>query len=234
MQTYFVQKIKDKRVYFFDNDKNHIKKVMRMNVGDQVKVIYNSQTYIAEIKNVEPLHVDIIDEILENFEIEQKIDLFQASIKPSHFEWIVQKACEMHVNSIYQLILERTYNSNLIKENRIQTIIKEACEQSRRNKMVNYFKEFQFIDLINKINDYDVVLIAYENEKQQKLSNLKIDWKKIQKIAVVIGGEGGFSQEEVEILKEFSNTFLISLTKTILRSETASLYLLANLIEKII
>ena len=234
MQRYFVPKIKDKKVYFYDSDVHHIKNVMRMRLHDKVIVINKTKAFVAEIINLEPLHATIIKPYTLNCELATKIDLFQASIKPNNFEWIVQKACELGVNSIYQTIFKRTYNHSLIKTNRILTIIKEACEQARRNHLVNYYAQFSFNELLKYLRDYDLILIAYENEKQNLLNNAFKEELTYQKIALVIGPEGGFEQMEINLLKQFDNAICISLTKTILRSETASLYLLANLVNKLI
>ncbi|EDU06090.1 RsmE family RNA methyltransferase [Ureaplasma urealyticum] len=234
MQRYFVSKIKDKKVYFYDSDVHHIKNVMRMRLHDEIIVINETQAFIAEIINLEPLHATIIKPYFNDCELSTKIDLFQASIKPNNFEWIVQKACELGINSIYQTIFKRTYNSTLIKNNRISTIIKEACEQARRNYLVNYYEQFSFSELLKVLLSYDLILVAYENEKQIFLNDIFKENSTYQKIALVIGPEGGFEQEEIALLKKINNVVCISLTKTILRSETASLYLLANLINKLI
>lgn len=234
MQRYFVSKIKDKKVYFYDSDVHHIKNVMRMRLHDEIIVINETQAFIAEIINLEPLHATIIKPYFNDCELSTKIDLFQASIKPNNFEWIVQKACELGINSIYQTIFKRTYNSRLIKNNRISTIIKEACEQARRNYLVNYYEQFSFSELLKVLLNYDLILVAYENEKQIFLNDIFKENSTYQKIALVIGPEGGFEQEEIALLKKINNVVCISLTKTILRSETASLYLLANLINKLI
>lgn len=166
MQRYFVSKIKDKKVYFYDSDVHHIKNVMRMRLHDEIIVINETQAFIAEIINLEPLHATIIKPYFNDCELSTKIDLFQTSIKPNNFEWIVQKACELGINSIYQTIFKRTYNSTLIKNNRISTIIKEACEQARRNYLVNYYEQFSFSELLKVLLNYDLILVAYENEKQ--------------------------------------------------------------------
>lgn len=209
MQRYFVSKIKDKKVYFYDSDVHHIKNVMRMRLHDEIIVINETQAFIAEIINLEPLHATIIKPYFNDCELSTKIDLFQASIKPNNFEWIVQKACELGINSIYQTIFKRTYNSTLIKNNRISTIIKEACEQARRNYLVNYYEQFSFSELLKVLLNYDLILVAYENEKQIFLNDIFKENSTYQKIALVIGPEGGFEQEEIALLKKLIMLFVL-------------------------
>lgn len=235
MQRYFVKKIKDSIVYFYEDDFTHITKVMRFKIGDEIIVIYDDISYLATITNLHPyVSAKTIKTISNNNELQTTIDLFQASIKPSNFEWIVQKAVELHINNVYQLILKRTYNANLIKEARIKKIIKEASEQSQRQKTINFISNFSFNQLIDIINNYDYVFLAYERQKDNLISNININSLKNKKIAIIVGGEGGFCVDEIEQLQKFKNVFCIGLTKTILRSETASLYILSNIIERVI
>ena len=75
------------------------------------------------------------------------------------------------------------------------------------------------------VNEYDVVLVAYELEKNNYIKNelLKIkDNKKEYKIAVIIGPEGGIEEKEIQVLKEIGCK-IISLGKRILRTETVAI-----------
>lgn len=230
MQTYFVNKIKNKRVYLETEDKHHIVNVMRMRVGSQINVVYNNQKYLAEIINLDPLQVNTISFLNTNSELNKEISLFQASIKPSNFEWSVQKATELGIVNFYQLITKFVNDSQLIKTNRILKIIKEASEQSARTNLMNYYEQTSFSQLIKIASGFDLIIVAYENEQVNYFNDYLTNIKIATKIACVIGPQGGFAKEEIDELKQLTNTIFIKLTKTILRSETASLYLLANLI----
>ena len=89
----------------------------------------------------------------------------------------------------------------------------------------------QFFDWPNLLNEYDIVLIAYENEKEttlkQVLNEIKQAYRgKEIKIAIIIGPEGGIEPEEVEILQE-NGAKSITLGKRILRTETVALNVLS-------
>ena len=81
-------------------------------------------------------------------------------------------------------------------------------------------------NICNLIDNYDIVLVAYENEKEksikQILKEIKNNYSKEIKIAVLIGPEGGISLEEIEALTE-SGAMTMSLGKRILRTETVTL-----------
>ena len=52
MQRYFARDIKDNKVILTDEDKHHIKNVMRMKIGDEIEVVYQKQLYLAKISNM--------------------------------------------------------------------------------------------------------------------------------------------------------------------------------------
>lgn len=86
-------------------------------------------------------------------------------------------------------------------------------------------------ELSKRVNEFDLILLAYENEKE---STLKQELKKMKlsqglKIGVVIGPEGGLDLKEVKILVE-QGARKITLGKRILRTETASIMVMSNII----
>ena len=82
-------------------------------------------------------------------------------------------------------------------------------------------------------NDYDIILVAYEEEKENKLKKVLQELKNIYnkdevlKIAIVIGSEGGIDKEEVEELKNINNAKVITLGDRILRTETVALNIIS-------
>lgn len=105
--------------------------------------------------------------------------------------------------------------------------MKSAVQQSQRN-LIPKIKYYQKIKEIN-LNDYDLVIVAHEQEHQQSLLNLKNQINCANKILVFVGPEGGISMQETMFLKKFAHVNIISLGKSILRSETAQITLLANI-----
>ena len=83
-------------------------------------------------------------------------------------------------------------------------------------------------NICNIIDEYDIVLLAYENEKENTLKNelekLKTNVNKDLKIGIIIGPEGGIEKEEVDMLEK-SGAKVITLGKRILRTETVALVL---------
>lgn len=100
-----------------------------------------------------------------------------------------------------------------------------ASKQSGRDIIPKIDNIQNIKDLCENINKYDLVILAYENEKEnsfkEELQKIKNTKDKLN-IAIIIGPEGGIAEEEVLILKN-AGAKVISLGKRILRTETVAL-----------
>ena len=61
MQRYFVKDKKAEEFILYDQDKHHIKKVMRNKIGDNIEIVYNKKVYLCQIINIEPLKLKILN-----------------------------------------------------------------------------------------------------------------------------------------------------------------------------
>ena len=114
------------------------------------------------------------------------------------------------------------------KIERWQKIAEVAAKQSMRDIIPEIGNIVKLKDITKQ--DYDVVLVAYENEEKNMLKQelKKLQGKDRYKIAIVIGPEGGISDKEIEILKNMGTSF-VSLGKRILRTETAGIVMSGNI-----
>lgn len=114
------------------------------------------------------------------------------------------------------------------KIERWQKIAEVAAKQSMRDIIPEIENIVKLKDITKE--DYDTVLVAYENEEKNMLKQelKKIQGKDRYKIAIVIGPEGGISEREIEILKNMGAVF-VSLGKRILRTETAGIVMSGNI-----
>lgn len=114
------------------------------------------------------------------------------------------------------------------KIERWQKIAEVAAKQSMRDIVPEIGNIVKLKDITKQ--DYDVVLVAYENEEKNMLKQelKKLQGKDRYKIAIVIGPEGGISEKEIEILKNMGTSF-VSLGKRILRTETAGIVMSGNI-----
>ena len=137
MQRYFSNLINNNEYLLSNDDSYHIKKVMRMNIGDKIEIIDNKKLFICEIASLDPVKAKIIKEEDQNSENDKTIILVQSLVNETKMDYVLQKGTELGVDEFYPF---KAVNS-VIKENdksnkkiiRWQKIVKEASEQSKRN-----------------------------------------------------------------------------------------------------
>ncbi len=224
MKRFFGNKQGD-NIIFEEGEAQHIRQVLRMQVGDKLIGLLNDENnYYCTITEITKQKVvAVIDEVKTCPANPQKeIVLMQAMPKREYFENIVTKTIELGVSSIVPFISRWSVNHEYKKE-RINTIVATACKQCERSKLVEVTGVVKFDDMLAKLKEFDIVLFA--NEKETENFNLNT-LKNYNKIAVVVGCEGGFAEDEIEAIKLIGATS-ISLGKRILRCDTATVAMMS-------
>ena len=231
----------EEKIYIEGEEVNHIKNVLRKKIGDELIVCDKdkSQDYCCTIQEINDNKIEcIINEELEtNVEPNIKVTIFQGLPKADKMELIIQKAVELGVYDITPIQMERCIvklndKDKIKKIQRWQKISEVASKQSGRNIIPNINNIINARSICNFTANYDIVLIAYENEQNNTLKNeiekLKNTNKKDLKIGIVIGPEGGIDEKEIEMLKK-NECKIVTLGKRILRTETVALNILSVL-----
>lgn len=229
----------EKKIYIQGEDVNHIKNVLRKKIGDELIICDKdkSQDYSCTIQKINDNKIECIvkEELETNVEPHIQVTIFQGLPKADKMELIIQKAVELGVYDITPIQMERCIvkindKDKIKKIQRWQKISEVASKQSGRNIIPNINNIINARNICNFTANYDIVLIAYENEQNNTLKNeiekLKNTNKKDLKIGIIIGPEGGIDEKEIEIFKK--NGFkIITLGKRILRTETVALNILS-------
>lgn len=239
MQQFFAEPswIRENKIFMQGSDVNHIRNVLRMKSGEDVRVNDGrGKTYLCCISSYEEQTavLDILKELDSDTELPSRIILFQGLPKGDKMEWIVQKAVELGAYSIVPFAAKRSVvkldeKKAAKKQARWQLIAKGAAEQSGRGIIPEVSTVRTFAEALGMAGELDVVLIPYELEEGMKetarvLENIECG----QSVGIFIGPEGGFEEEEVERAKE-AGAYAITLGKRILRTETAGLTTLSVL-----
>ena len=192
-------------------DVNHIKNVLRYEIGDKLEIVADEKVYLGEIIEILPEYIICkIEPVLENIQ-QRKIflNIVQGLPKADKMELIIQKGVELGVSEITPLQLnrcivkldEKTENKKI---ERWQKIAKSAAEQSKRNIIPKVNNVYNIEKIFELLKDYDIVFVAYENEQKNTLKSEIEELKKLNKmdlkIAVIIGPEGGIEEKEIEKL----------------------------------
>lgn len=210
---------------------SHIFQVMRFKVGEELILCNgNGLDYFACVLEINKKNaiVKIIDAQKNENEPNIQLDLFQALIKGDKLEYITQKITELGVTNMFLFEQEHSIvKENTTKIDRLNKISIEAVKQCNRAKQIN-IQLIKFNQMLEMLKNYDLVILAYEKSiKTDLIQNLlKTEHKKI---AVIIGSEGGFTEDEISKIECLSNVNEISLGKRVLRADTASIGLIATI-----
>jgi len=235
MPKFFIEsnQINNNTIKIKGEDVNHIANVLRKQIGDELNICNSttSDNFLCKIIeiNKESIICDIIERIENKSDNSPNITIFQGLPKADKMELIIQKCTELGVNEFVPLQMERCVvkldsKNEAKKIERWQKIAETAAKQCGRNNIPKVENLINIKKLCNLLDKYDIVLVAYEQEKEKtlkiKLKDIK-DKKNIN-IAVVIGPEGGIEASEIEELKD-SGAEIITLGERILRTETVGI-----------
>lgn len=236
MRKFFVKSeaIKEDKIEILGSDVNHIKNVLRLKIDDEIQICNQetSQNYICRISKIEQncIETKIFQKIEATNEGNIELHIFQGLPKADKMELILQKGTELGVSRFIPVAFQRSIvklsgKDEIKKIQRWQKITEVAAKQAKRDLVPEVKNVISVKNIRDLVNEYDVMLLAYEEETQNYIKSelLKIkDTKEHLKIGAIIGPEGGIEKEEVEILKK-AGARSISLGKRILRTETVAL-----------
>lgn len=242
MQKFFIKESQKENntIEIIGSDVKHITQVLRMQKGEKVQVCMQEtlENYIVTIEEIqkEKVIATIIEKLQTSVESNVKIDLYQGLPKADKMEYIIQKTIEIGIDKIIPVDMTRCVVKLEEKEakkkvERWQKIAEAAAKQSKRDKIPQVEQKTKLKEVIKNMPKYDLFLVAYEEEKVHSLKQVlqKIKKKEDYKIGVLIGPEGGLALNEIELLKE-SGAIVVSLGKRILRTETAPISMVSNIL----
>ena len=193
------------------DDIHHMMKVLRLKEGDEVDISDGVEwEYHARIESLsrEEVQLQILDKQAFAAEPAVKVTLFQGIPKQGKMETIIQKCVELGVHRIVPVFMDRTVvvdRGNFSKKvNRWNKVSAEAVKQCRRGIIPE-------------------VALPVKTEATIKDALQKTN---AANVAVIIGPEGGFSDEEALAIIGAGGVS-VSLGKTILRTETAGMAAIA-------
>lgn len=243
MQRYFVanENWDGDQVRLTGDSYHHIKNVMRMENG--AKFICSHPNRGAAICVMQRADADEVKAVVtewleEDPELPVQVTIAQGLPKKNKLEWILQKGTELGASRFCLFQGDRSVVKWDDKKRdqrlkRYEKIVQEAAEQSHRNQLPETAYHANIQGVVQN-ERYDVLLFAYEEEakrtddRKQSFSTLLETCAPGTRICILIGPEGGFSEEEASFIIQAGGN-PIRLGPRILRTETASLYALASI-----
>ena len=237
MSRFFVepQDIGENTAKIEGGDVKHISRVLRMEIGDEVTLCDGEgNDYAAKISSItkDEVLLDVLSKSRCKAEPDCRITLYQGLPKAGKMETIVQKCVELGITQVVPVAAERSVVKIKAgefenKRTRYQRVAEEAAKQCGRGiiPQVGELTTYKKADL----SQHDLVVVAYEEEKELSLKNLLRNNPDAKNIALIIGPEGGLDKSEVEALCAKGGK-PVTLGSRILRTETAGMATLAMIL----
>lgn len=231
MRKIFITSIDGETVTLTGDSHSHLAYAMRSRVGDKVVLCCDKIDYNCEIiritKNETIVKVGSYQPVTTEPDIQ--VTLYPAILKGDKMEFVVQKCTELGINEIRPFVSQNCEcRVTAVRVDRLKKIAEEASKQCGRGIIPNISDVIDFSTLIQELSSYDLVVFPYENAKDNDLKTYLRNSKGGNKIAIVVGSEGGFKSEEAEKINALGIQS-VSLGSRIMRAETASVAVLSAL-----
>ena len=245
MQHFFVspEQVREEKIYVEGSDVNHMKNVLRMKTGEELTIgDGDGWLYLCVVESYEEdmAVLKILEKKKDESELPSKIYLFQGLPKQEKMELIVQKAVELGAYQVIPVAMKRSVvkldaKKEEAKIRRWQAIAESAAKQSKRSYIPQVGPVMSLKEAFSYIEEqkFDLRMIPYELEKGMDGTKTVLEaLAPGQQVAVFIGPEGGFDEEEIQLALKMG-VKPVSLGKRILRTETAGPAILALLMMKL-
>ncbi|KXG75864.1 16S rRNA (uracil(1498)-N(3))-methyltransferase [Thermotalea metallivorans] len=242
MNRFFVDKqniVEDRHQIFIDDqdDIKHIEKVLRLKKGDCIEICDGqNMEYIAQIivLTKKRIELKILEKGTAKTEPPIQVTLFQGIPKAGKMDVIIQKCTELGIRNIVPMMTERTVvqlkdqKAEEKKVERWQKIADEAAKQCKRGVIPQIGLPKAFEEAVGDAREFDLSVIPYEKEGAFGLKHVTETKQSLKKIAIFIGPEGGFEEQEI-VRASKAGIIPVTLGPRILRTETAGFVALSIL-----
>jgi 16S rRNA (uracil1498-N3)-methyltransferase len=202
---------------------HQIRRVLRLGDGDELAVFDGTgREWLARLSGD---WAELVRPLDQSVEPETRLTLFQALIKPAHFEFVLQKGTELGIARFVPFVAERSVAMGE-RPARWQSIVLEAAEQSGRRIVPDVGPTLSFEDAIVEATREGMPFMPWERAERPKLGGVH---RHCRQLGLIVGPEGGFSEAEVERART-RGAITVSLGRRILRSETAAIVAAAILL----
>jgi len=223
--------LKKPKIVLEGSEMRHIKNVLRLKSGDTIRLFDGRGfEYEAAIQRVLSNRVELCikQQIPATRESPVQIAVAQALLKEKKMDRLLRHLCELGITHWVPFISERSVprpgaNRLPSRVERWEKILKESCKQCRRARLPEIKKMMSFEEVLLYGQSCDLKIVFYENESATMHTLMPTaPQSAIKKICLILGPEGGFSDQEIE--KAGAAGFVVAgLGPRILRAETATI-----------
>ena len=218
IRLYHPEKITENSSSLLSKEHSHyLVNVMRLKKGSKVNFFNKEGEWLSEIIFLEreKIEVKFLNKIKESSKL-ANVELAICLVKKNPMEIILQKATELGVRKIIPLVSERSEVKEL-NFDRANKIVIEATEQSNQLHPPEIDKITKLKNFIDQLENKTLLFADVNSDQKLEHKN----FKPAQASCILIGPEGDFSPIERELISKKVNVIPFSLSKNILRTDTA-------------
>lgn len=223
MILFYTTDIQNNIAIFHDEEAHHCTQVLRKRLGDSIAFV-DGKGWFYEGAIIEIAKKTVTLQITKRWEDTHRWDFqIHIAIAPTknieRFEWFLEKATEIGVDTITPLLCEHSERKN-IRLGRLEKILVAATKQSLKATLPVLHDLTPFSEFLQKQLPDHQKFIAYLGEIANP--HLKNVYLKKENATILIGPEGDFSTKEIQ--KALDQGFKgVSLGDSRLRTETAGM-----------
>ena len=230
-ENYFTvhpSKINQNNFSLSKKESNHFLKSRRGKIHEEIWVLDGVGTaYHACVKANDHNYVKgtIIDSFSNYGESKLNINLIIGLIKGHRMDMVFEKATELGVKSIQPLLVDHCIK-NKLNLKRAEEIIISAAKQTGRSFFPKVYEPTNLQTWL--LNHHEGSSFACHINGKKSINDLVDNDNSV--ISIIIGPEGDFSKQELNQFKE-AKIELVNLSSRRLRSESAAIVSIANVIQ---
>lgn len=224
MQLFYHPEISegDKEVAFPREESKHIVKVLRKKEGDQLQIT-NGKGWLFTTELITASQNSCTARVLNAQEEPPAPYYLHMAVAPTkmndRYEWFLEKATEIGVQEITPVICDHS-ERKVVKLNRFERVLQSALKQSLHTRFPVLNEPLTFSEFLQQEHEGQKFIAHCEDDSQKNLLSKRLKSK--SRVTVLIGPEGDFSSDEIEMAVE-SGWEPVSLGHSRLRTETAAI-----------
>lgn len=218
----------EKNCLLSDNQAHYLRNVMRLGAGDALRVFNGADgEWLAIIKEINKKNVIInLDKKLLEQKPSPDIWVLASPIKKEPFELMIEKASELGASRFLPVLCAHTVVHRMNPE-RAALIADESAEQCERLDVMQIGALASLKDVLKTWDKNRKLLFCIEREGGQPIAGVLKTLPASGPLALLIGPEGGFAEDEIADVCAQDFVVPVSLGPRILRAETAAIAALA-------